>query len=146
MRWVISDKGKLDEPTWRVQTPTSANPESLLCGVGQIQDRLGSRLLKMLFKRTATGKTSDTSKTRSLLSQLSDNTFNLGGRCVIVSRSTEARQIHSRGKGTLEISALLLYSVPCDPATDQPPVASIVPCSAPHCSLAIGDGAHSMGW
>lgn len=64
----------------------------------------------------------------------------------VVSRSTEARHTQSRGKGTLEISAVLLCSAPCDPATDQPPAACIVPCPAAHCSLAMGDGAHSMGW
>lgn len=66
MCWVISGKVRFDEPTWRIQTATSANPESPLCGVGQIQDRLGPHLLK----KAAPGKTRTTSKTRPLLSQL----------------------------------------------------------------------------
>lgn len=135
---VISVKLKLDEPTRRIQTASSANPESLWT-----QDRLGPHLLKMSLKRTVTLKPvrqarPDLYLPRQLLTcSIQED--------AIVSRSTEAGHIQSRGKGMLQISALLLYSAPCDPATDQPPTASIVPCSAPHCSPATRDAARSMG-
>lgn len=143
---VISGNGKTDEPMRRIQIPTSANPDSVLCGIGHIRDRFGPYLLKMLLKRTATGNNENRSETISLLSQLSRNTFDPGGCHVILSRSTEAKQIHSKGKCMLKISILLFYFVPCDPAAYRTPVASIVSFSALHCSLAIWDGAHSMGW
>lgn len=53
--WVISGNGKMDELMWRIQIPTSANPDLVLCGVGQIQDRFGPHLFKKILKRTATG-------------------------------------------------------------------------------------------
>lgn len=137
MYQVILKNGKMDEPTWRIQIPTSANPDSVLCGVGQIQDRLGPHLLKTLLKRTATGNNDNRSETTTLLSQLPRNMFNPGGCLVILSHSTEAKQIHSKGKCALKMCVLLFYFVPCDPAVYQTPVASIVSFSAPHCSLAI---------
>lgn len=135
----------MDEPMGRTQIPTFANPDAALGGVHQIQDRFGPHLLKILLKRTATGNYANRSETTSRLSQLPHNTFNPGGCHVILSHSTEAKQIHGKGKYMLKIPILLFYFVPCGPAVYQTPVASIVSCSAPHCSLAIGDGAHSMG-
>lgn len=136
MSQVISGDGKMVEPMRRIQIPTSVNADSALCGVGQIQDRFGLHLLRILLKRTAKGNNSNRSETTFLLSHLPHHSFNPEGCHVILSCSTEAKQIHSKGKCTLEISILLFYFVPCDPAVYQAPVASIVS-SAPHCSLAI---------
>lgn len=106
-------------------------------GVGQIQDRCGPHLLKKLLKRTPTDNNRSRSETTSLLSQLPRNTFKAGGCPVVLSHSTEAKPICSKGKRTLKMSILLFYFVPCDPAVHQTPVASIVSLSASHCSLAM---------
>lgn len=105
-----------------------------------------STSIEILLKRIATDNNDNRSEIPSLLSQLPRNTFNPGGCHVILSQNTEAKQIRSKGKCRLKIPILLFYFVPSDPATYQTPVASIVSFSTPHCSLAIWDGAHSMGW
>lgn len=104
------------------------------------------KIWKKILKRLATSNNVDRSATASQLSQLPHSVSNPRGHRVILSCSTEAKQISIKGKCILKISIFLFHSVPCDLAVYQTPVASIVSFSSPHCSLAIRDGVHSMGW